>query len=501
MGFRAFFLHMRKFLPTHPILLFGLIPLLVIPLWMAAGTFKDWQYAFLPLSVWAWVCFFLASPDANFPKRMLRLRKLIKDPCFWGALGFMGFLLLQFWNSNLIRVPDFETMGWTYTSPKYPRLPWSINQEDAAEMLRWFGPVFTVFLIIRHAGSAFANGSLTLWVTLSAFLNAILALVHEFRGWEMMYYDVRNTGRDTYGSFGYPNHAATFFILMFSFAAGLFLRETLRERSERRIWVKIVFGVSMILFFFAAQFSASRAGMLGVWLVLFFVLLTLAVIGWPRLHPVHRLYGVFAVVGLLFFLVLGFQTFATATHLREFRQATVDVDANREISARFFQVQSAWDMWKDHPFYGVGGWGYRYLVGFYLDESQWHFLGTGKANVHNDFFQFLAEFGLVGMTLLAFVFLPAGLRLLKSAFIPPEWDESLWGDPYRFSAAFGLLLMIAHSMIDLPFRSPAVFMHGAMILAIASLPSPVTSVWPPKINWSDLTPGIRLNPIPKSVRQ
>lgn len=365
------------------------------------------------------------------------------------------------------------------------------------EMLRWFIPVFTTFLIAKHAFSLLSP-KIFPWIILNSSLNALLALTHEFAGWKYMFefwgyvQNPRDAGPDTFGSFGYPNHAATYFILLFSFSAGLFLREILRDRSQTKPISALAYGAAALLFFFTAQFSASRAGMLGSWIVLFLLLFTLVVLCWPRLHPVQKLYGFTGSVFLLVLLVAGFRMLANPVHLREFAKATAELDPAREFNARWFQVLSAWEIWKDNPWFGVGGWGYRYLVSFYLDPSMWGALGRGRANVHNDFFQFLCEFGLVGMSFLFMVFLPPVFRVFRDMRIPAHGDKSFWSDPVRLSLGYGLLLMAAHSMIDLPFRSPAVFSHGALFLVMAQQSHGVESVWSEIVDWQALRPPVRL---------
>lgn len=471
-------------------LLTGLLPLLAAPVWLAAGTIAELQGTFVPLSIWAWLCWFAAPGSARFPARRERIYTLLRDPALWCVILFWLFLGIQAWNSDRIRIPDIDLGFYTYSSPRVSWLPSSVLREDGLEMLRWFVPVLSLLIICKHTGSLLFKDSyfITGAVLLNALLNAGLAFLHQFHKWEKMYHSLWNTGKDTYGSFGYPNHAATFFILMFGLALGCLLFEVFRDHSQRSFYSFLFSLVCTLAFFFAAQFSASRAGMLGTWLVLAISGGIVGWIAWPRLHPVHRLYGTFALAALIIALIGGFRFFAQPVHFREFRQATADLDPGREFSARFFQVRSAWDMWKDHPFFGVGGWGYKYFVGFYLDESEWTFLGVGKANVHHDFFQFLAEFGLVGMFFLVGAFASVLKRIFLGLFLAPTHDNSIWGDPVRIGCAASLLLMIAHSFIDLPFRSPAVFAHGVFVLMVLYHRLGEEALWPPVVDMDKLRP-------------
>jgi O-antigen ligase len=94
-----------------------------------------------------------------------------------------------------------------------------------------------------------------------------------------------------------------------------------------------------------------------------------------------------------------------------------------------------------------------------MEPEQYTLLeGRGRANVHNDGLQFLAEFGVVG----------AGMLLAAGAFcLRPFFRRRFPGGPVPFFVMFGLAAVVAHSLLDLPFRSPAVmFLWCAMLAAV-----------------------------------
>ena len=95
-------------------------------------------------------------------------------------------------------------------------------------------------------------------------------------------------------------------------------------------------------------------------------------------------------------------------------------------------------------------------------------MGNGKANVHNDPLQFLAEFGLVGAGLLA---------ALVVALLRPLWDRHIWRQPLVLFALLGLGLTFAHSLIDLPFRCPSIlWLWGTSLAALPCLLSSPAAV-------------------------
>lgn len=469
------------------VLILGLLPLFVVPVWAAGGTFRAWQPPFLWFSLLAWIFFFAQPATPWLPPRPRRMNKLLRDPALWCALLFLAYLIVQFLNSGRMRVPDFETNGWSYSPPRWPGFPWSVSRDESLEMIHWFTPVLTVFLILKHAWSAIPFRDFLNLVCLNGYLNALLSFVHLYLGWERMY-NFQRFGKDVYGSFGYPNHGAIYFILLFALSLGLFLREVFSEASERHLptlWLNVVWTP---IFFIAASLSTSRSGILGPWLILLLTMGSLAVIAFPRLHPVQRIYGVLGGLLTIAFFVASFVLAAKPVHLRELKSATVHLNIFTEIEGRFFQIESAFRMWLDHPWFGVGGWGYRYFVAEYLPREQWRLLGKGKANVHNDLVQFLAEFGLVGFGLLAAVFLPMIWKALRGGCRKPTRDDSLWAQPLRIGCFWGLFILLLISQFDIPLRSPAVFIHGVLFLVLLGEHHDLTSVWLPVVNWSRLRP-------------
>jgi O-antigen ligase len=144
------------------------------------------------------------------------------------------------------------------------------------------------------------------------------------------------------------------------------------------------------------------------------------------------------------------------------------------IADRWYLVPKALAIWGDHPWFGVGGWGFRSLLAQYVDRSEWpKYLWRGAANVHNDGAQFLAEHGAVGAGLmLALAALPAafGLRALRRSLRLSPADAYGGGrwrrlPPGALLACGGLLCTCLHSMVDLPFRAPAVLTAWALVLA------------------------------------
>ena len=132
----------------------------------------------------------------------------------------------------------------------------------------------------------------------------------------------------------------------------------------------------------------------------------------------------------------------------------------RAITSRLFLLGPAVAVWREAPWFGVGGWGFRYLAGLHTDPAGWEILAVeGMGNVHNDPLQFLAEFGVVGGSLLAAVVIILVVSVYRSG---------VWRRTFARIPLLGLVTIFLYSLMDLPFRCPAVLY--AWLVVIAAMP-------------------------------
>jgi O-antigen ligase len=152
------------------------------------------------------------------------------------------------------------------------------------------------------------------------------------------------------------------------------------------------------------------------------------------------------------------------------------------LTERLLQDTAAWTIWKEHPWFGVGGGGYHHYVRLLTDENA-HALVLSKSveNVNNDSLQFLAEHGMLGFSfMLASVVLllvPLVRRLRAVQKEPDEgWSEHLVVfriSPITVMLLAGVAAVFVQSLLDRPFRSPAVLVTWtiALVCAPAFLPA------------------------------
>ena len=247
------------------------------------------------------------------------------------------------------------------------------------------------------------------------------------------------------------------------------------EEGHRAGWLLIPVGLN----FAGAMGSTSRAAMLLSLALLVVGGIAALLAAWRRIEIGTRV-RVIAGIVLTTAALLGAWFTVPTTMRSELNSVHAQTLYDDTIGARLLQCRSAWEMSRDYPAFGVGGWGFRQFVRFYVTPAELQKMvgGKGQANVHNDILQFLAEHGAVGfglllaaVTVMLVPTLRGAWRTLRTAS-PVDWENPYVPPLLRVPAAIyailcGTAATVIHSLIDLPFRSPAILITWALALACA----------------------------------
>ncbi len=399
------------------------------------------------------------EPYSAARERMLR--NTLRDPLFYLGLALLILLGLQVLNSGRAPVFDAAAGKWNYGPPPWPGWPSSVCRAEALQMLYWFGGAWLVVWDVRHGLDRKDRVRLLWALAVNGALLALFGIAQYASGTQRIFF---TTPLNCYffASFGYPNHAGAYFTLLLAVSGGLLLRAIRREE-----WTTIgVAGALALLNLVGATLSFSRAAILLAWGLAGFGACYGILRAWREQSLTTRLNEVLLTAGAVAALVALYDLTPTNPVRRELSTISARGFQSLSPASRWVQIKVASHMWADAPLFGVGGWGYRYLLGIYLPPERWNEITTGKANVHNDPLQFLAEFGAVGAGLLLaiwLVLLAPALRLLQCV-------EGLWhAPPLPVLLLAGTFLTLIHSMIDLPFRSPAIL--WLWLVCLACVPS------------------------------
>ena len=265
-----------------------------------------------------------------------------------------------------------------------------------------------------------------------------------------------------FASFTYKNHWSAFSLLCLGVATGLAWREIHRKGSMA--WRKSMLPccvTAAVLIAITIPLSGSRSGTF--FLVIFLICLAFAS-GWSATggfsRPLKRLVAFGGAVFACILVASSILWFGAGLH-RETKSEAIGNTLQQweslqkgSMPMRYYLWKDTWTMFLDKPVFGHGLGSFRALHPLYQSQEykkQREFgleyahrrLKPLTEHSHNDWFQYLAETGIVGVTLLVIV--PAlGM-----------WQHRrLWRTPMIWSL-LGCLLLATYSFVDFPSRTPA----------------------------------------------
>ena len=391
-------------------------------------------------------------------------KRLLAQPFFWVSLCFLGYILIQFFNPSIVQV--FSEKSW-WVEPMIPplgsHLPTSVKADyNTMNALRTF--------VIQASAITLACGILVgiqrrktaliiLWsFVLSSVTMSFVAILQKISGTEKLLWLVEVANRSPWGTFAYRNQAAAFLILVLLIAGLLYFF------YERRAIIKLKQeGPHLFLFFSIFLLSGSvwlalsRAGIiLAGFLVITFCLMTgfryfrnrLSVGSWMT----GGLFIGLMVTGGVFVLQL------SDWNMIEWRVKHAKESINSiESDPRLLSTKATWEMAEDQLIYGWGAGSFRYVFPIYQKNYDilWYYYyredrgWIGRkvySYAHNDWVQFLAEYGIVGCSLLFAMFLCL-LKVLSKTFC--------FNNTAGIFLLCGLFVIITHNLVDFIFSSPA----------------------------------------------
>lgn len=452
-----------------------IILLLIFPAWVRGGTLRLYLTPYLWLAVFVFLIFLLVpymrgtSHSHRCSLVSQQIQRILRDPVFYTGSLFLFLLFIQWWNSGKVRV--FEQMeggaqNVTFSPPDIDWLPGAVNTTLSWDMIVWFFPAFVALLIVRHA---FTNPRMIRVLFWGMIINASLlavfgliapVLVKNYPAWLTPILPRQPV--HFFSTFGYPNHAGSYFILHLGLTCGLFFHYFTNRKEEirPRLNVRVLFLIALLLFC-AIHLTRSRYAILFAWVmaVLFTAYLLRLLV---RENPDARKTVVYAIIITGFLVTGSLALYISAkddVRSKLLTLASPGKFIRDQFDMKFWQVKSAAEIWRDYPLFGVGGNSYREYVMQYVKDHKKRSLAIynrGMANVHNDFMQFLCEFGAVGAGLLVAVLVLLTVRIIRSR---------QWKNGFVLFGLLGLSGVLIHSLIDLPFRSPPIIIAFTVVLA------------------------------------
>ena len=439
--------------------------------WALGGMLEWAQWVSLGLAVLAFGLSLLPRDydevgPGQAPFRLYTWPKLARFPIFWLGLALLGYITVQGLNPAWV----YQTDGKGWWMAAVPHTAWLPSGVDVP-FARW-GPwrMLLIYASVLLTVCAVWIGltrrrSLQLLFTVlatNAFCLAILGIAQRATGADKILWFWSMPGSSFVSTFFYKNHAGAYFNLLLGLCAGLALWHY--ERGLRRLDKSSPSG---LFAFFATAivllvvFSYSRTATI---LMFAFLLGGVALFFWRQKRQTDTgnrspMITVVVLLALGAFIYLGLRSLRTERVMASMAQLQNQVEASG-LGSREIAAEATWAMAKDKLAFGWGSGSYRFCFPIYQQQHPEIFSDRGRRmywdHAHNDYVELLAEFGLVGGTLLLLMAGYLALTYLRLA---------AWQNPVALFGMIGCALVAVHSLVDFQAYNPAILTTFCVLAA------------------------------------
>lgn len=424
----------------------------------------------------------LLHPSLPPPRKakLLTGPRLASSPAFYFALAFLLYLAIAAWNPAWQIASDER--GWWLESVSPPLADWLPSSVAAPyepmNVWRIFNmhlAAFSLALGFYFGLSSRRSAQFVLWVFLiNVALMAAVAIAQKYAGAEAVLWWLPSENPQFWGSFFYRNQGAAFLNWGIVIAGVLYFYHARRTREQARSGGPHFLAFCLIgLIAASVGLALSRGGILfAALLIVVFLLMVLL----DYLLAVFHSPPTLAIpVTLILAALLGLGLYQTHRSIdwEAVEKRFGDIEATIEGADRDARVLSSkltWFMAQDQLWTGWGAGSFRYAFPMYqqeLDELfyQYHHRKKGWTGrkfyryAHNDILQFLAEYGIVGCSLL--------LGLISSFLLGSY--KAIRHSPFAILfLTFGFVCALGHAFLDFIFHSPAYWVACIAGLALVS---------------------------------
>lgn len=262
------------------------------------------------------------------------------------------------------------------------------------------------------------------------------------------------------GTFINRNHYAAYLVMCLSVGIGVLIASLSGEKSHswrqfihRLIhWIitpKMGLRLLLVTMVIALVLSRSRMGNSA-----FFISLAVSgVIGLVLSKRATKSMIVLLVSLIAIDVAIVGAYFGTQRVVESIGQTTMQSEDRDEVAGY------AINMWKDYPVFGSG------LGSFPVVFPRYSAQGTAVSytHAHNDYLEFGAETGLIGITLLGLIVLLSFAAALRAQYL--RRDPVMRG--VSFAAMMGIIALMIHSSVDFNLQIPANALTFMLLLAFA----------------------------------
>lgn len=410
----------------------------------------------------------------SFPGFALRWSDAISGP-FLVLLLFAALAALQLiplpadlWSALAVRerlLQGFDLLG---AAPP-DRLPLTLSPEATFDSLLRLFPAMAILLLLVPVTRRSAILRLVWFIVIAGTAASVAGLL-QLAAPELTLPDIHQLGppRTASGLFANQNHQATLLLVCMPMAAALAsLQATDRDEGDANTGRRFVLLAAILLLAAGVWATGSRAGLA--------LLLPVIILCFPvwrgRRDPDHA--GWTSLLVVLSTVMIGAVALLNSSRLPvpALADMTLSQDGREEI------WQQSLDILRDNWMTGTGSGTFSSVYALYEDPNS--VTGVYVNHAHNEYLQIAVETGLAGCLLMAVTLLVWGIASIRIWTKSDDGCRSL-----RRAASVSVLVILLHSLVDYPARTPALLVLGAALVFIQFFrPEP-----PPAAN---LPPGTR----------
>lgn len=412
--------------------------------------------------------------DGNHGNRQ-NAGRLLRFPVFWIGLLFLAFILIQGLNPSWEQVhgeegwwmEETEAVAWLPSGAAADYVPM-----NAFRMIAHFSAGFLLVWGLWVGLRRRTTVVLLLWaLVISGVLMALVGILQKFTVAEAVLWSIPSENKHFWGSFFYRNQGVAYLCLIITAAGFLYFYHF--NRSERRAESG---GPHLLLFVFVAVVAASiglalsRGGILfgGTLSVLF---LLGAIVRWLFSRTMASSFLLTLILAGL--LGGGWYAIIQYVDIEDIEERFGNIEetlGNVDEDTRMKVTKVTWQMAQERLWLGWGGGSWRYIFPMYQkSHPELYYQGYHPRRgwfgrqvfryAHNDLAQFLAEYGIVGCSLLVLSMLCwLSVILMRSA------DNG-------FAALFALAgtgVAFVHAFVEFIFHSGAYWVAFGGILCLSA---------------------------------
>lgn len=409
------------------------------------------------------------SNDENF-------KRLLKFPFFWLTLLFLIYISIQGFNSSwhqvyveagwyVEKLPEESYISWLPTGVRTDYLPVS-TLRVFFYYLAAFALAWGLWVGLRRRSTILA----ALWIfAVNGVAMSIVAIIQKYLEAPKVLWLIKSANPNFWGSFFYRNHGVAFLILILICCAFLYFYHYNRSQANLQkggpylLLVVFVFVVALSI-----ALALSRGGILFGGLFASFFILSAGIRGLFsqtfRSSLLATACVVLFVIGSGAYLWRYVDTEAIENRFGDIQKTIENVDTDKRVMA----TKATWEMSQGHLRYGwgAGSWSYIFPIyqkkhpalfyRYYHKKKGW----MGRQYfiyAHNDWAQFLAEYGIVGCSILVL----AGLNLAFFVFFRSRGNRMA-----AFMIIGGTVVILGHAFVEFIFQCPA---YWVALFGFASL--------------------------------